>query len=272
MLIGLKSGKLNGEFSRPLEEIEDLLTSVVFGSLQYVPVADGLLPFIGCAKSPEGGSLSEVLVGVRGVKCEFWPRWDAPVSADSEVLGAGSEPEIVLRFERDGALPAWVLVEAKLWSGKSSRATPTGPVNDQLGKYWVAFEKRARDAGAEALAVVYVTRGVVPPEGEFEDTQRELASKHPTRAPLFWLSWRHFEQALRATKHRLLRDVRDLLLERWHLSMPDMTWSWPARARAREAPTWQFDEDWAWPADRVPTPTWSFTATPTHNHTPEGIR
>lgn len=63
----------------------------------------------------------------------------------------------MLRFERDNAPAVWVLVEAKLWSDKSSHATSDGPVNDQLGKYWVEFERRARREGAEALAVVYVT-------------------------------------------------------------------------------------------------------------------
>jgi hypothetical protein len=262
MLVGLSRGKLDREFKRPATEIEDLLTSVVFGSLVYAPMAEGLLPFLGCARSPSGALLADRLVALRAVVYDFWPGWDPSGPSDGTEVCAGSEPELVLRFERDDAPALWVLVEAKLWSGKSSHATPGGPVNDQLGKYWVAFEQRARAAGAEAVAVVYVTRGVIVPEEDFAETQRELAAKGAPPAPLYWLSWRHFELALRDASHPMMRDVAALLRERWGLAMPATTWTWPERRDGR-GPAWSFECDWPWPTATTAVSSWSFAVEPT---------
>jgi hypothetical protein len=271
MLVGLSRGKLDREFKRPATEIEDLLTSVVFGSLMYAPMAEGLLPFLGCARTPAGALLAEQFGELRTVTYEFWPGWDPPAPSDAAMVGPSSEPELVLRFERDGAPALWVLVEAKLWSGKSSHATPGGPVNDQLGKYWVAFERRAHAAGAEAAAVVYVTRGVIVPEGEFAETQGELGAKGERPAPLYWLSWRHFEMALRASPNRMLRDVAALLRERWGLEMPATTWTWPERGDGH-APAWSFESDWTWRTGTTAAPSWSFAVETTSQGGHKGVR
>lgn len=255
MLIGLQKGKLGGWFKSPFTDIEDLLTSVVFGSLKYVPVAEGLLPFLGSARTSDGVTLSESLRGATQVEYQFWPRWDA--SSGSDDMGAGSEPELVLRLFREGETFAWILVEAKLWSGKSSTATQSGPVADQLGRYWVQLRARV-PTNEVPMAVVYVTRGVVLPEQEFEETQRELASKNEPAAPLYWLSWRHFESALRRSKHPLVCDVRDMLQDAWGLSMPETAWSWPDGVPNASVPAWQFDPDWSWPARTVSMNAWAF--------------
>lgn len=50
MLVALLHGKL----SRDQENMEDILTSNVFGVMRYLPPAIALFPFISKASSPEG--------------------------------------------------------------------------------------------------------------------------------------------------------------------------------------------------------------------------
>ncbi len=240
MIHAFLHGKLGGEFVRNPYEIEDLLTAVVLGSCQYVAHDIALLPFLGGARlhSQEDVLLRDLLGPVSDVDFEFWPAW-------------GCEPELLLKFSRPGRKSAWLIVEAKLLSGKSSIPTSTGSVNDQLGKYWLALKAKAGDE-VEPLGVVYITRGLVAPVAEFEETQAELSTKKHPRAPLFWLSWRRFVEVVHRQRSPLVRDVCRLLESRWKLVMPVIS-AWPS-VPAR-APSWCFDADWSWStAPAVPAP------------------
>lgn len=291
MLAALLAGKLDRELRRPPTEIEDLLTSVVFGACQYVSPDDALVPFLGMACNANGAKLAPLLADVVSVSYMFWPSWDrsprdSPTSTTevsaTEDFGLDAQgnhrhaPDLVLAVARHGRPAAWILVEAKLLSGKSSRPTESGPVTDQLGKYWVELRRRAEAAGAVPLALVYVTPGLTLPDKDFSETQTELAAKAPAAAPapLYWLSWRDFAEAA-TSDAAILQDVRVLLRERWQLIRAQML-AWPAAPRTMvaeptgsdHAPPWTFTQIWRWPLAPVPRVDWRFSEeAQRHEHT-----
>ena len=48
------SALLHGKLSREQENMEDILTSIVFDVLRYLPPDQGILPFFAHASSPDG--------------------------------------------------------------------------------------------------------------------------------------------------------------------------------------------------------------------------
>jgi hypothetical protein len=263
MLVGLLRGKIGGYFTRPAWEIEDLLTATVLGSCRYVPAEDALLPFLRRAVDASNRQLGAVLGDVVAVDIHgeesFWPRWapDAHDTADRADSSGWTEPELVVKLQRANGTWAWVLVEAKLLSGKSSKRSDDGAVTDQLGKYWLDMRERATRAGAEPLAVVYLTTGISRPEAELAETQQELRAKGESAAPLYWLSWRTFVEVASASEQPILRDVCRLLHEEWHLAPIEPVRPWPVR-REPLGHGWRFTESWRWPPSRRRTKAWAF--------------
>lgn len=188
---------------------EDLLTSVVLGSASYLPER-ALLPFLSEAISLEGERLASKLEGMRVHEVHFWPR-----------IPGGWEPDALIELRDTYGECRLLIVEAKLGSGKSSHPSTTGPVTDQLGKYWLSLSER--NAWSAALAVVYLTADIAMPRSALEATQHELHTKSKQEAPLYWLSWRRFDTAVRHEGSPLLRDCVKLLHDRWGLVHPVVT-------------------------------------------------
>jgi hypothetical protein len=258
MLVGLLHGKIDRHLTRPAWEIEDLLTATVLGSCRYVPHAEALLPFLGRAVDQHDRKLATALIDVTSVDIHgdesFWPRW-AKDSAESPDAG-WNEPELVIKMRRADGSSAWVLVEAKLLSGKSSMSSEAGAVTDQLGRYWLDMRERAMAAGADALAIVYLTTGISRPDVELTATQRELSAKGKPAAPLYWLSWRGFVEVAGESEHPILRDVCRLLRDEWQLVPIVPMGAWPARRAAQCV--WTFAEGWRWPSSPRRSVSWTF--------------
>lgn len=277
MIQVLLKGKLEKEFVRDPFEIEDLLTSVVLGSCEYLPSDRVLLPFLSRARLCDGGArpgpaLGEKLRGVEGVEYEFWPWWrvqsdeaasgsdgedgheeaDEPSDGDASTSRHWCQPELALRVKDQGGRKAWLLVEVKLHMGKSSRPSlePTR-VDDQLGKYWLALKREAEADGAEALGVVYLTAHNICPFADFRETLDELEKKGRKAAeevvPLYWLSWRHFLDAVPdpCGSLPLLRDVRRLVRDYWQLVNVEMA-SWPSAIPSGSPWTFSAAASWRW--------------------------
>jgi hypothetical protein len=279
MLQALLHNKLTKYFNSPYE-VEDLLTSVVIGSCAYVSYDTALLPFLRESRDVDGQNLVGALGDVESVAYDFWPNWrpigcepsagpndsaiQLPPESDGresepEAGNRGAQPEVLLTFTRKMQPPALVLVEAKLNSGKSSSPTAVGPVQDQLGRYWLHLRERAKQEGAEAVAIVYVTSGLRFPQPDFEKTQEELKRKGKPAARLFWLSWCHFvaaiSQANAPSLPRILADVLYLLVERWGLAGTMREWP---KAPVLSGVPWHFPLGWRWPRPATGFPAWGF--------------
>jgi len=123
--------ELRGKVSSDLQDAEDLLTSAVFGLLQYLPPGIFWPVVLTHAESPAGKSFVERCkeLGAHIAKYEkvgvyFWP-----------VHQEYGEPDLLLVFSGRGQLPLCFIIETKLWASKSGREE-----QDQLNRYLKALK------------------------------------------------------------------------------------------------------------------------------------
>jgi hypothetical protein len=197
---------LRGKLSPEQENMEDILTSNVFGALKYVAPEEALLPFLAEAQQAEtkGKSLAW-LKDVNGVNADycFWPWWE-------ESGCVGCEPDVVLRIDSPNGKKSLVLVEAKLFSGKSSEGSeeelhPT----DQLAREWHNLVHVARREDREPV-LIYLTAGFCCPLDAVDASRKNFEAKTLTKEQPFeclWLSWRHLEKVIRNDDHPILKDL-----------------------------------------------------------------
>ena len=208
--------EIHGKGNRAMEDVEDLLTSAVFGHLRLVqpPVFwPALLSRIRTAERPSR-SLAQILVesgtnlrDFTEVKFRFWPNFSGYGEPDIEVMlhGAGSEP-------------ITLLIEVKLNSGKSG----TGE-SDQLSRYLnLLHDPRFATEWPSAIDrrfVVYLTKSF-----SAQELQASCSAARSLHAParIFGLEWVELaEIAQNEQQHsELLREVAKFLkrrgFERFH--------------------------------------------------------
>jgi hypothetical protein len=176
-------------------DLEDPLTAAVFGRLKYLPVSVVASWFANARPWPLEPSRSppEFFKGVDALLPSFWPQWQ------DTLRGAGIvEPDIA--FFVDGSL---IIVEAKLWSGKSgssffTEAEEERPA-DQLARQWKAaidYCMRELRGTLAPAALVYLTPHLAPPSHDLDESIAEM-HKYGDGANLFWLSWSSLEAPLR---------------------------------------------------------------------------
>lgn len=123
--------ELRGKVSSGLQDVEDLLTSAVFGLLQYVPPSIFWPEVLMRAESCKGRpfverckELGAYIPNYQKVNVHFWP-----------VHQEFGEPDLLLVFSGGGQLPLFFIIEAKLWANKSGREE-----QDQLNRYLSAMK------------------------------------------------------------------------------------------------------------------------------------
>jgi hypothetical protein len=252
---------LHGKLSRDQENMEDLLTSAVFGRLQHLP-ARVLGAFLAHARTLGGERPLQALAAAQSVEYTFWPLF-------RELGRDDTEPDVLLTV-RDAVGGEWcVLIEAKYRSGKSSRAAGDEPASEDLMPH---SERKIRDQLArewEHLArfdaqgwVVYLTPSFVMPRLDLAEAQAELRAKKRPPGRFCWLSWRALDhlngsEPLIVDLHRLL-DRLDLRgfhgvrpvenpVSRWEFA----TEPWRMKGSASRCETkWRFDRHggrvWNW--------------------------
>lgn len=184
---------LRGKLSREQENLEDLLTSCVFGLFQYLPAGSGLLPFLQLAKYPDGRNLLDVCIPTAIVRYQFWP-W----LTEEDCVGA--EPDLLVDFTDGRGDKFILLVEAKLWSDKSSVADEGRVPSDQLAKEWDNLVRLCNRSNARPL-MLYLTADTRIPDQSLQESSMEFSQKRPElaiHAPFScaWVSWRHVVPAL----------------------------------------------------------------------------
>ncbi len=167
---------LHGKLSRQQENLEDLLTSAVFGRLKLLP-AHVLGAFLARAQTLQGARPLEPLASPRSVEYAFWPQLRAAGCDDTE-------PDVLLIVHPHAGAARRVLVEAKYRSGKSSRAggdeEPGADVvspgerriRDQLAREWEHLSNLDPEGW-----VVYLTPSFVMPRSDLVEAQEELRAR-----------------------------------------------------------------------------------------------
>lgn len=104
---------LHGKLSQDQENMEDILTSNVFGVLKYVPPEAALIPFLSKARTLGGEFPLASLSSHSEVTFEFWPWLEEPNCTPCE-------PDLLIRINSLDGKSILILVKAKYRSGKSS--------------------------------------------------------------------------------------------------------------------------------------------------------
>ena len=185
MLEALLKRKLPGG----IENKEDVLTSIIFGAFRREPTGKRILDFLDKAECIVGSKPDFAkCCPVKYEAYEFWPPWPSQENI------ASCEPDVVITINRDEGKPLYVLIEAKYHSGKSSQATPDGPINDQLAREWCRLKREAHKKKAEP-GMIYLTKdfGSSEPRKAIQEAVDEIKVKQSEVANdihISWLSWR----------------------------------------------------------------------------------
>jgi hypothetical protein len=263
---------LHGKLTLKQENMEDILTSNVFGLLQYVRPECGLFPFIARARALEGDSRPLAhLISKDGPATEaeydFWPQWNH------------CQPDVVLSVS--GHQRYLVAIEAKYRSGKSSKPAEEPPDNgeadetegdlneepengekpgeprdegldderamppsaDQLATEWADLVVEASMRGAQPL-LLYLTAHLCCPKADVLESINALgeAAVGPRKPMICWLSWRELPRLFRSHSDPHLADIASLA-DRMELTFFEgissvdriqVAWTF-------HRPTWRFD-------------------------------
>jgi hypothetical protein len=196
---------LKGKLTDSQENLEDLLTSTVFGLLAYVPPASGLLKLLHKAVPPEDNAPSTIPMDAAKVHYKFWP-WLQEAGCH------GAEPDVLIEITDGAGRTHVVLVEAKFKSAKSSFEDETDPIpTDQLAREWHNLVSLSRPRGW-VPHMVYLTDDYGPPVEDLNESTKEFGRKRPGLAIEFplkcsWLSWRHLREAFGTSDNLILKDL-----------------------------------------------------------------
>ncbi len=236
---------------------EDLITSIVLGTLYWLPHDQALLPLIRQARPARPWEADPLEVQ----SLRFWPWWDE----HDEV--AGAEPDAVLTLHRPNARPLLIVIEAKHEAGKSGHGD-----QDQLLRQYASGLEIARRGELDFGGVVYLTSHLAMPRDEIAASGARIRATLGETALLYWASWRDVMPLLEAmpTSADPLRAalVRDLLeaLDRlgfqgfrgWKSPPPTPAWSfrraWPFAAQ--HVTEWHF-KDFTGFSPIPPPPAWT---------------
>lgn len=219
------------------ENTEDILTSNVFGMFYYhAQPKSGLFPFLARATTIDGdcplASLAEQDETAE-VKYDFWPLW--------EYCGEKCWPDVELDI--CGKSSYLVGIEAKYWSGKSSRVVEEDEPreedepdeeeegepdedagdrpeddeavrrpSDQLAREWNALVGKASKLHAQPV-LIYLTADLHCPKEELRDSIKDCGKPSPAGSPtpmMCWLSWRELPRLFRNNPDPHLFDLAAL--------------------------------------------------------------
>ena len=204
MLQALLAGKL----SSTQENMEDVLTSCVFGSFRYMSHNDGLGVFLKEARGIDRDDRPFSDLWINDAQYDFWPSWEL------EGL-TNCEPDVVLSIT-DSNNKRWLaLIEIKYRSGKSSHAKQGSRApTDQLAKEWDHLTRRATELGCKPV-LIYVTADVIYPASDIGhgsddyDDHRLNTSAYESFC-CFWISWRSLYGMFCGQKGKVASDLRAL--------------------------------------------------------------
>jgi hypothetical protein len=188
-------GKISSNGSNLTDRLEDLLTSDVFGTCRYLAPNALLIPFLSSAKNLKNESLSINFI----VKDVFWSFWPQINPTNGKIC----EPDVVIGLVDSDENVHLIMVECKLYSGKSSledeiqNDMPT----DQLAKEYFAMEYISlRDLGwgtqnkIVERKLIYITADTGMPQLDILDSIN--AYKKVGYSEIFWISWRFLPKLL----------------------------------------------------------------------------
>jgi len=238
--------QLHRKLTRSEEDMEDLLTSNVFGIWLYLPIEVteiGLLRFLRTSQRLDGATFAGP-DKLNSVDMKFW-HWVEEGDAK------GAEPDVIIELTSSDLRKWLVMVEAKYLSPKSSFPDKNDPrPNDQLAREMHNLRRMARKRAVEEYALIYVTADIAIPRADIEEAIDELDSKtgHGASNRFYWTTWRRLPGILnetigmcQGTPKALLTDLQTVILrmnlsffsgmdvQGWTLGSPSWSFMRPER-------------------------------------------
>lgn len=244
---------LKGKLTHEEENMEDLLTSNVFGSIKYVPIQDALLPLLKCCQNDRGEFLLAESASIREVHYQFWPRIN-------EVKNRGCEPDVLITIHINSVQKMIILVEAKYHSGKSSEAIEenenikkTLNLKDQLAIEWDNLIHLANREKAIPV-LLYVTADIGFPKKSIEASYKEYKKYRYQEMNVYWISWRKLPNLFIGSEKTILIDLVKVLKKLGLVSFEQIKCSKPPQI------IWTFNKinEWDWSKYKSPTITWKY--------------
>lgn len=199
---------LHGKLSSNQENMEDLLTSCVFGAFKYLDYEGGLGAFLQQATGINTSDRPFADLRIQSATFEFWPFW-------SEKGYENCEPDVVISVTDAMGTKLLIAVEVKYRSGKSGLSSDDSDApTDQLAKEWDHLTRIAMHKGYKPR-LVYVTTDAVMPRNDIEQAGIEYSAKRgsadetsPFRCS--WISWRCLFRLMGSANNDLAVELRDL--------------------------------------------------------------
>jgi hypothetical protein len=231
----------------PLEaDIEDVLTSAVFGSLCYLDDAENSLginllkEFLKKARFGDSGkentTFNAIVTEIQSVEYKFWPQ-----------LG-GKEPDLIIECHGNDNQLWTLIIEAKYGAPKSGTGEESEiesintdgestEYNDQLADYY-SFQKK-KDAEGE-LYLLYVTHHTTFPSDDIKSSLNKLNQEaQEANDRLGWLPWRELSPLIQTEIDDLSKDkegnnnhrgkkelLKDLYAYLWKRGLAPFTGEW----------------------------------------------
>lgn len=195
--------QLRGKLSQDQENLEDILTSNVFGAFKYAPAKDGIYRLLGMAQDDCGKLPLRGICPKMAPTYEFWPFLEEPGRRPCE-------PDVLLKITDQYGRKFYVLVEAKYKSPKSSEADSGDLPYDQLAREWDNLVSLAvKDKAIPYL--LYITSHFGYPGEDVEAARTEYKSKRDGLLDILWLSWREIPRYFNSSPYEIVRDMAKIL-------------------------------------------------------------
>lgn len=212
------AAQIKGKLTRKEEDLEDLLTSNVFGSIKYVTPENGLIPLLSAAEDLNGKYPLKDISQISTVDYEFWPLLN-------EENCNRCEPDVLIHVTHTTGTKTIILVEAKYKSGKSSEADDGEKPNDQLAREWDNLSVLARRKDLVPI-LIYITADFNFPNTDVEEAQFETKKKHDSKIDIAWISWRKLSVIFEESNYDIINDLVTVLQRQWliffeGISVPD---------------------------------------------------
>jgi len=247
--------QLKGKLTREEEDLEDLLTSNIFGSLKYLAAEVGIMPLLSAVEKIDKTRPFEKLAKILEVKYEFWPFL-------KEKGCYPCEPDVLLRIFFKNGEKTVVLIEAKFKSGKSSFADQSEMPYDQLAREWDNLVVLANREKARPL-LLYITPHIGLPYEDVDSAKHEYAKKRgpEKEIDIGWISWRKLPAIYADSQNELIKDAVEILrrmgltyFEGFSVTDPkDIRWSFSYKRKSKFITiSWDFRvAEISWEYDRL---------------------
>jgi hypothetical protein len=237
--------QLKGKLTREEEDLEDLLTSNVFGAIKYVHYIEGLMPLLSEAETGDGSKPLQGLNVIYKPEYQFWP------SLKEEDCNP-CEPDVLISITQSNGKQILILVEAKFKSGKSSEADLSDKPSDQLSKEWDNLKCLATKNNSDPY-LLYITANIGFPEKEIKESISEYLKKRESTINILWLSWRKIPAIFHNTESEIIKDLVKLLRRQGLIFFEGF------KINQVESFNWQFQAgDLGYPLSERLMITWSF--------------